>query len=249
MTVSPLLFISHSVTKAFTDDMEKVADSIYSFLLKQYGMDKTLTIKELVHMVFIAYYDKRRLGRDIEQLAMHRDCLHDGEGNFVDSANSQEEHTATCILTIGNTRKLRFQCYKDDKVDGEVKVNEGYNNHTFQLTHGSLFVLHPSDEETILREYFDTCSRTFFKHGNVCFGKNGLSIGLVFRTTRAKFAKEVFANTGRLVNIAAEAHDGEGQYVLHDSILESYLSDIDGKAKDDNLLKNLYHKLKSEYFS
>lgn len=194
-------------------------------------------------MVYLAYYDKRGLKRNINQLTMHRDNLYDFEGTFLDTANSQEEHTATCILSIGDTRKLEFQCYKHSMVEGEVPVTEGYNSHTFSLTHGSLFVLHPKDEQTIIREYFDDISGTYFKHGNVLFGKDGLSIGLVFRTTRPEFAKQVFMDSGCLV----DSDDG-ADYDVYETILNDYLLNTNSKAKDDDKFKQLYLKVKEQYF-
>ena len=62
-------------------------------------------------------------------------------------------------------------------------IGNEFSSHKFCLKHGSLFILHPRDEITMLRTIFDEYCSTYFKHGNVFFGKDGISIGLAFRTT------------------------------------------------------------------
>ena len=149
---------------------------MFSFL-KQLRIDIPFTIKELNHMVFLVYYDKQHIEINIKQLSMHRDQRWTRGGQFMTSQNSQEQDTATCILTLGATRDLSFQCYMDnctgDKRES-ISIDKNFSSHTFSLTHGSLFILHPSDEQTFLRNYFDQQHGTYFKHGNVFFGKDGI---------------------------------------------------------------------------
>ena len=114
---------------------------------------------------------------------MHRDQWWSCGDQFMKSMNSQEQDSATCILTLGDTRDLSFQCYKDNDTGdraGPIMIDKKFSSHKFHFNPGSLFILHPRDEITMLRTIFDENSGTYFKHGNVSFGKDSISIGLVF---------------------------------------------------------------------
>ena len=69
----------------------------------------------------------------------------------------------------------------------------------FNFKHGSLFILHPRDEQPTIRYGLEKYGRRFFKHS--CKGvkniKNGLSIGIAFRTT--KYLAEVNSDTGCVI--------------------------------------------------
>ena len=154
------------------------------------------------------------------------------------SSNSQERrNTATCILTLGDTRELTFQCFKDSNIPIEKK----FPTHTFSLKHGSLFILHPRDEETILREYFDKCSLTYFKHGKVFFGEEGISIGLAFRTTFRH--AEVNAKTGQIVMGPDDIPKNKFKRKL-----DGYISDTLGKDEDDARRNELYAEMMEKLF-
>ena len=179
-------------------------------------------------MVFLAYYDKLGGKTDHTQTPYHRDNLYKKDGTFNSAKNSQKERSATCVLTLGNTRKLNCKLNMHngraiDEVAGE------YTAHTFSLSHGSLFILHPDDEETVIRDYFGD-RPTFFKHGGVKFGRSGLSIGLVFRTTVHK--REVYRDTGRLVPENEEATTNI-EYAALNNLLTQYLDNASIKKLDE----------------
>ena len=114
-------------------------------------------MSELIHMVFIAYYDKKGDGKDVKQLQDHRDQRYTQNDYYMHSSNSQERHTVTCILSIGDTRQLNFQLSNDNNTgnkEGSIAIDEDLATHPFELKHGSLFVIHPKDEETVLCEFF-----------------------------------------------------------------------------------------------
>ena len=108
-----------------TGDMKSVSNTIKAFLLANYHSDECLVIKDLTHMVFIAYYDKKGDEKNINQFPYHRDQRYSRNGVFMTTMNSQERHTATCILTIDDSRTLYFQCFQDngrkDK-KGSIKI-------------------------------------------------------------------------------------------------------------------------------
>jgi len=229
-----------------TADMVKVSQAIKLYLLKN-AQGESFTVKDLTHMVFIAYYDKKGDKKNVDQLAYHRDQRYTRKGNFMHTMNSQEKDTATCILTLGDPRTLHLQCFRDnDKRDGKgsIKIHKQYASEEVVLNHGSLFVLHPKDEETVLRQYFHDTKSTFFKHGKIMFGRKGLSIGLAFRTT--VHYKEVEAETGKLVlRDEIEAID---KYQANVRVLDEYLADESRKCTNDNKLTSLYLDIKKKYF-
>ena len=71
------------------------------------------------------------------------------DGVFIDSQNSQELDTATVILVIGDSCCLEFELYQQTLKQQKVKPFVGGH---FDLKHGSLFILHPSDEKPSVRD-------------------------------------------------------------------------------------------------
>jgi len=197
-------------------------------------------------MVYLSYFDKAERNGDTLQFPYHRDNTYNKHGDFMHNLNSQERHTATFALTIGDPRNLCFKrCRYDYVEEREVEIEGSHESET--LTHGSLFVLHPRDEEPFLRTNFDTNVKSYFKHGNVLFGSNGLSIGLVFRATSPKFAKQVYKHSGELV--LDNQMEAESKYSLYIDVLDEYLADEEHKKYDDNKYKKLYLELKEKYFN
>ena len=66
--------------------MENVRQSIQSFLSK--NNDGSIAMSELIHMVFIAYYDKKGDGKDVKQLQDHRDQRYTQNDYYMHSSNS-----------------------------------------------------------------------------------------------------------------------------------------------------------------
>ena len=120
----------------------------------------------------------------VEQLSLHRDQQWSPQGKIMTKKNSQKKNTATCVLTLGDTRTLHMQCFKDNFTKdgkGSIKIKKPFAHELFSLTHGSLFYLDPRDEESRVCPYFDTSCLTYFKHGGVRFGESGLSLGFALR--------------------------------------------------------------------
>lgn len=231
--------------------------------MRRYAVEKMggsdFTSQELVHMVMLAYQCKCFGGKsgnkkkDQTQLNFHRDVQYSHDGSYSELNNSQVEGTPTFVLTVGDTRKLAFKLYrhtqqpKKKRKTGssawsvEEVEDEDNTTHVFELTHGSLFVLHPDDERSLIRREYDTLYPTFFKHGNVVFGRNGgLSIGLVFRTTA--HVGEVSVRTGQRV--------AKGVVALspHETKLAEYMSNTAVKKRDDEERKQLCQHMVKTYF-
>lgn len=165
--------------------------------------DKTIVLPLFNSIVNLWYTDKKKTNP-------HRDQQHTPNGDFYYAMNSQVESTAVAILVIGYARKLEFELYRNyDRTDpgdierrpGTVRVMGQGTTKTYQLKHGTLFLLHPNDEKTVLRSFFKKLDsrKTFVKHSStgVYLAKDGLSIGLVFRTVNVW--KEVDIETGKVV--------------------------------------------------
>jgi len=171
--------------------MDKVSSAITKLLIENHAHENPVSNEELVTMTMIAYYDKTT---ETCQLNYHRDCTyHHLSGRFEKGKNSQKENSFTCILTIGDPRDLHFKLHRnkqpsDGLKEGPFPVDGNHTHHVFTLTHGSLFVLSPEDEKTVLRQFSECKRKTFWKHGNVYFDGDGMSIGLVFRVTTTQYA-------------------------------------------------------------
>ena len=235
---------SHSqfVVRKMTKDMEQVCEGVLTYLKSQ---DPTALVEEFNTFVILLYYDKTGCGRSVEQLSFHRDQRWSRKGRFMTSQNSQKKGTATCVLTFGDTRTLKMQCYKDnDRRDrrGSIPVDKPFASHSFSQTHGSMFYLDPRDEESKIRLDFDRCAPTYFKHGGVIFGQSGISIGFGLRTvTHTCLVDEV---TGRLV---AE-HGLYSNMTKNDTVLKEYLSNGKRKEKNERFLRILYLVAKKKFF-
>ena len=104
-------------------------------------------------------------------------------------------------------------------------------------------------QSSVLREYFHSTKATFFKHGDVYFGSDGMSIGLVYRTTVHK--KEVWDATGMLVVDPNETlpNNVKSHHKHCNNILNSYIADKHKKGKEDKKIQRLYIRLKEQYLS
>jgi hypothetical protein len=87
----------------------------------------------------------------------------------------------------------------------------------FELTHGSLFILHPDDERPYLRP--DRKMKTFHMHGGIHYGGDErISLGMIFRSTSSI---DTFHKVSNHVKILAEdkAKCHEKDAILKDRLL------------------------------
>lgn len=205
-----------------------------------------MSVSELTSCVAVAYTGK-------QQIPYHRDQVyHHLTGRFWDKKNSQERGTPTIILSIGDTRSLNFQLFrhnrKSDSKKGVQPVKKRGAFQQFELTHGSLLVIHHKDEETIIREAFGRY-KTFFKHGSsglVIVHENGMSLGLVLRSV-THFGL-VDSSSGNLLFTEEDALLNSDQYRLHDSILR-YFMKSDERLEIDLGYKICWESITSRYFT
>jgi hypothetical protein len=113
-------------------------------------------------------------------ISEHRDQTFKKDGSFDQSQNSQIQDTITAILCFGDPRQLDFSLHRQTK----RHIQKVCNSKSFKLSHGTLFVLHPQDEVPLVRKFNKKEELSFFKHSSNGVMKGGMSLGIVFRSTR-----------------------------------------------------------------
>lgn len=80
---------------------------------------------------------------------------------------------------------------------------------TFQLTHGSLFQLHPEDERDQLRTCLDEKFISYYKHGARYKARNGISVAIIVRST--VHVHQFRADTGKFVGHNDQISESPGK--------------------------------------
>ena len=227
------------IIRPFTDDMQFLADEVYKYVLQKIldGELIRMTVHKFNSITVLLYYNKTDGGK-IKQLGMHRDQLFDDDGCLNENQNSQTAYTPTVILTIGDSRKLKFELFKE----GNMKNFKHIEIHPLELLNATLFILHPHDEVPRKRPYyeFNIDDKTFFKHGNVSFGgaTDGLSIAFVFRAVDRKL------KIGKHGKVYCKRH--QANLDDYDRVLNSFFGSM-LKQECDQRLWSVYEKMKKRY--
>ena len=232
-----------------------------------------MIIRDLNSLTVNPYWDRTHEMVDSEQISWHRDCMYDWKEphSFCHSKNSQAEGTPTCILSLGETRTINFRCcrhrLRTDPPGGKGPIPIPNSMVQFDLSHGSLLILHPSDEKTVLRAIFDDKNCTFMQHGAIMFGEAGLSVALAFRCVTN--IKEVFKKNGlvvpmKLKNLKQKMNRAGHGTVKHKKlkeriknekkdmkirmkIVEEHINNKAEKEEYDNYKKSLYLDTKHKF--
>jgi hypothetical protein len=208
--------------------LKTLADNIESFLLEKYKSDKTVDLKPFTTATIITYLNEMKLPE-------HRDQIYKYDGSFDQSSNSQLENSITAILCFGDTRWLDFSLHKFNY----RSIQKVGFSQSFELSHGTLFVLHPQDEVP-LRRLNEKDVLTFFKHSSKGIkGGGGMSLGIVFRST-VRFC-EVNKKTGCLL------HSCEKVQTEKDRVLLDYCSSVN-KKRDWKELKSMWKQCEEKKF-
>jgi len=200
----------HCTTEEMPLAMMMVADHVYNYLHKEYKPNSSVRIEPFNHCSVLIYYQKS--GNDKKSSApmigFHTDNVYNFDGLFMEKLNSQLENTFTVLLSLGDTRELKFQrqitSVKDNKrmswVSGEGIIGERVGDKntrrstkhcgkkeelSFSIKHGSLFLLHPDDERP--KVIYDDGTRQRYQHGNIMFPRQDkISFVLAFRVVTSK---------------------------------------------------------------
>ena len=176
--------------------MDIIEKAIMKEMTQVFNEDETVNLRvHLNELEVISYFGKKHI-------RFHRDQRYNSKGEFMERQNSQRKQSLTCILAVGDSRSLLFQLMrrrtKEEKGKGFVKLNNEGASKEFKLSNGSLFFLHPDDEQDQQRLEFDKECLTFFQHGSKGVESDiGMSFGLVFRS--CCHVKEVTKSTGQLI--------------------------------------------------
>lgn len=175
--------------------MNLIAKAIDDYNEQKYNQDPMVQVPRSNSIVIGIYTSKN------DTCHKHRDQLYTRTGKFQHKSNSQNEGTVTSILTVGCSRSLLFEQFRN-KASNDIKKGPKRlygigSEKSFELTHGSLFQLHPEDERDQLRICLEDQFLSYFKHGAKFKQKNGMSIAFIVRST--VHVNQFRADTGKLV--------------------------------------------------
>ena len=226
-----LLFYSQLAIRPFSEDLKTIAQNIECFLHKQYRSDKTVILKPFTTATIITYVNKMTI-------SAHRDQTFKKDGSFDQSQNSQIKNTITAIICFGDTRQLDFSLHRHTK----RHIQKVCNIKSFKLSHGTLFVLHPQDEVPLVRKFNKKEELSFFKHSSNGVMKGGMSLGIVFRSTRN------LCEVNKKMGCVFFSHENESERIKNaDKVLLEYTS---GKKKveDESYLRSMWNRCKERNF-
>jgi len=175
--------------------MNLIAKTIDNYNEQKYSQDPTVAVHRS-NSIVIGFYTNHN-----NTCHKHRDQLYTREGKFQHKSNSQTKGTVTSIITVGCSRSLFFEQFRN-KTCSEIKKGPKRvygigSQKSFQMTHGSLFQLHPEDERDQLRTCLEDQFISYFKHGAKFRDKNGMSVAIIVRST--VHVNQFRADTGKLV--------------------------------------------------
>ena len=211
-------------------------------------MDRVDVSQPLNSCVIGLYYGKK-------EIRQHSDQRYDELGNFLYPENSQQRHTLTCILAIGDTRQLKFNLMRrkrkgEDASKSNVKIDG--TTQTVDLSHGTLFFLHPDDELPQIRAMIHAHNLTYYMHEGKGVGKSGddlaMSIGLVFRV--CCHYRVVNKDTGlHVLTVKEMAEDKSKKYQANHKKLKEYLGNTKLKESTDSRISACYQRIENEYLT
>ena len=164
------------MSRSFPEELTALTNEAYSYARDRFCNHLNVVVEPFNSVVVGIYFREKRC-------FLHRDQRYTTSGKFMHCQNSQMQKTLTLVLTVGSSREIRFVLMKhNDQSTGTGPIQLECVR-KFSLTHGSMFSLHPEDEETRIRPCLYPAGSTFYKHG-VEFGKKDeMSIALMMRTT------------------------------------------------------------------
>lgn len=212
----------------------RIRDMVQDHMERTFRGDKRVNEKAILNTCeLIIYYDQKKF-------PYHRDITFGKNGEYIRAKNSQEENTVVCVFVVGDTRPLMMALH--DSKSGkmvDVTIKE------IPLANGTIFYLHPSDEEDFMRTLRGVryCSHFEHKSTGVKGGQKLLSIGFVFRSCHT--TQWVKRTTGQFL---LPEKDTSKFSVKCDKALIQYFKSSRVK-KDRKYLKDLYTGMATKYLS
>lgn len=207
-----------------------------------------------VHTEFSSNIFVTHIIRSWQTTPEHGDSAYTPDGCFKDASNSQQKDSPVAILVIGDTRVLRFRLMTHiTLVDGTIKKVPVGPEFDVILSHGTLFILDPTDERPLHRDGFGSSvkkMKTFWHHSSQGINpSDNISFGITLRT--CSHFTEVFKRTGvKKLTPAEQQKVDRGIYKPHLDVLEDWCTNPDsGKAADDRDLLRRFTNARKKYGS
>lgn len=255
MTVIQPLSLSHTYHyrmlsfKPLTESIDRLTRQLSMTGQLYFGNDNKVTVKSDPNVATIVMY----LGE--QRFPQHCDNIHDREGNFDCDKNSQKKNSPTYSITLGATRRLHFQLVryptKTERQNGKrkpISIPHTANRAThyiLDLDHNSLFMLHPDEEEPMIRPIYPY-RKTFWQH--YVEAQKEMSIGVVLRA--CTHFRKVYHDTGMLVLTDKEHEVDSKRYEKNYELLDEYFSPSSKEKKDakDEEIMHGWAQLNAKYF-
>ena len=227
--------------------MHKLAGRVYKYIQQQLenvaGVD---TSNHFNNISIISF-------RGLQKIPPHRDQIYDPEGKFLSNANSQKENSLTCILVVGDPRRLSTQLVQHKSnhgrlTKGHIPVGGNYSKQLYEMRHGALFVLNPQCEKPAMRKFLYNSNPTFWLHGQhrpSLLDCSGMSIGIVFRVCTV--ARSINADTGKLVLTEEEKYKDCTSFQKCNALLSTIETDSHKLRHHHMLIKTDYLAMKDRY--
>ena len=206
--------------------------------------DETVNMQDAPNVAVVPLYLKG------QHFPFHRDNVYTSKGEFDTAKNSQQLNSLVYGVSIGPTRILIMQLMrhptKKEYEEGRKKpVPIKGAIYKFELAHGTLFILHPADEECRMREEHKGCM-TFWQHK--VNKQKEMTLGVVLRT--CTHFREVNRTTGVLHLSPEDEATDRDRFQQNYDMLSAYFSPANyqqKKIKDDEIINGWAH-IKQEYY-
>ena len=127
-----------------------MAKNIECFLWHHYSSDKSVVLKPFTSATIITNVNEMTISE-------HHDQNFKKDGSFDHSQNSQIQDTITAIVCFGDTQQIDFSLHRQT----QRHIEKVCNIKSFELSHGTLFVLHPQDEVPLVRKFTEQNDLSF----------------------------------------------------------------------------------------
>ena len=99
--LKPITEFRQLTFRQMSPEMDIVGQAIRNYLISHCNDESMDLSHEFNCMVAIGYWGKKFI-------PAHRDQRYDRHGNFVTDQNCQKRYSPTCILAIGDTRRINY---------------------------------------------------------------------------------------------------------------------------------------------
>ena len=228
------------VTRPMGPTMTAISNRLHQVLLKNREELNLQTVDledPFNHCTILTYYANEEKERK-SSMGFHSDCIYKTkDGSFDYVRNSQQVNTPTVVLSLGDTRTLKWKRryllpkLQDEQGSKGSNVNVWQEDSSwdadFELNHNSVTVINPGDENP--RSKKNELKRSQYMHGGVSVTGDKLSYGLVFRKVigRALFDESthrMVVESDTIHTDYTHLHDKFDGSAFHSALSSKYLN-------------------------